>query len=282
MVGSATRSLRCARDAVKRIVTMGKRPTHVIRARAEAVSERIGWPLVGHHDADGSVLDERTLAYVITRHREELRLGADALFVNQGMLVQKVHAGREHPIIRAVDPDATVASIFDGTLGLAADALQLAAVTGAHVVGHEASPVVWSLLEDGLPRLRTGSGAPAEAASRLDARHADTRAALAATPPDAFDVVYLDPMFPAPRPSAPGFPLLAHVAHRGDGDWASLLEPARRVARRRVVIKVPKRADVPEADQCIDGKTVRYLIFDAAARATSSSRPPADRRLPPS
>lgn len=85
------------------------------------------------------------------------------------------------------------------------------------------------------------------------------------------DVVYIDPMFPPGRKAAERKPLLMLRALVGaDPDAAALLAPARRAARRRVVVKRPRHAaplaDAPPA-ATHHGRAVRYDVYPADERA---------------
>lgn len=143
--------------------------------------------------------------------------------------------GEHDPLVRAAGlrPGDRV---LDATLGLGGDALLAAQATGAPVVGLEASALLAACARASLARLRGPGPAPAEAAARIEVRWQDHRAALAALPDHAFDVVLLDPMFRAPGASAPAFDLV-----RAFADGAPLspetLRQARRVARRGVLVK---------------------------------------------
>src|SRR5690606_3468418 len=98
--------------------------------------------------------------------------------------------------------------IVDATLGMAADALHISDVLGCEVLGIEGSPAMYSLLEEGLPRV-----ARTEPAAKRIRLHFGEAAEVLSTLPDAsVDAVYLSPMFLRPRRAAPGFELLRAVA----------------------------------------------------------------------
>lgn len=189
--------------------------------------------------------------YVVRRACEELRHeDGRSAHVQPGMMPTKLQQGRTHPFLRAVlgSPDEQAAdpvtTIFDGTLGLANDAVHLAAVSGAAVTGVEASPWLYALLEEGLPRIAASSARWASAAGRVRAIHGDSADVLAGMPNDSVDVVVLDPMMSRVRKSAPAFDLLREFA-KMDRASPRLLREARRVARRRVVLKLGKGAPLP-------------------------------------
>ena len=81
------------------------------------------------------------------------------------------------------------------------------------------------------------------------------------------DVVYLDPMFPTGRKAAERKPL--RVLRRlvgDDADAGELLAAALRVAKRRVVVKRPLRADPLGAKPTAThrGKAARYDVYATA------------------
>ena len=82
----------------------------------------------------------------------------------------------------------------------------------------------------------------------------------------AFDVVYLDPMFPEPDKRAKAKKEMAAFQSLigGDTDADTLLEPARRVARQRVVVKRPRSAPWlagQKPDFSYDGESTRFDAY---------------------
>jgi hypothetical protein len=211
--------------------------------------------------------DGATHFYVVGRHCDEVRTMAGGFFVQPGLLTTKLVEGRRHPFARALlHEDASLTSIVDGTLGLANDALHAACITGASVVGIEGSPVIASLLEEGLPRMAREGEAWSEAASRISLVHGRTVDVLRAMDSDSVDVVMLDPMMSKPKKSAPGFAGLREFAvhDRADGE---VLHEAARVARRRVLLKLGKGAPMPpDAPYAFEraelGAHVIYFVHD--------------------
>jgi 16S rRNA (guanine1516-N2)-methyltransferase len=87
----------------------------------------------------------------------------------------------------------------------------------------------------------------------------------------AFDVIYLDPMFPERRKSA-----LVKKEMRifqdilgTDEDAATLLEQARAHCRSRVVVKRPSKAPVlgdSKPSYCVSGKSTRFDVYLAVSQ----------------
>lgn len=248
------------------IVTTSSRPGPAQLARARVVADRCRVPCVERRGSLADALGGDGLAYVVGRHRDELRTADEVRTVHEGLLRAKAHAGRAHPLVRAVAPrGASVRRVVDVTLGYAEDALLLAEVLGCEVVGAEVSSVVFSLLEEGLPRLAAGGLA---AAAHVEPRWSDGLALLDGLDADAADVVTLSPMFDAPRRAAPGFHLLRSVARLEPLD-PSWVERSLRVAPR-AVFKLPAGQGAPlelaaKRVERVQGKAVDFLVVTREA-----------------
>lgn len=233
-------------------VTTSLRATEPELARAAQLSERLGWPL---RPRERLRLDDGALTYVVARNRERLDGGGESLFVHPGMLAAKLNFRDVHPLSQAL---AGARTLLDGTLGLAGDALHAAAL-GLEVTGVEASPALFSLAEEGLPRLARDPVA-GPAAARIRALHGRAELVLAGFPDDHFDAVMLDPMFRRPAAAQPGFSLLRAVALT-EPLSPELLAQARRVGRR-VVIKTPNWGPPPCPDaQKIGGRGAWWWVL---------------------
>lgn len=207
-----------------------------------------------------------THLYVVARDHDEVRTPeGGACFVQPSLLKMKLQDEARHPLMRALlGPDARLERLLDCTLGLAADSMHAACALGCEVLGMEASPVLFSLLEEGLLRLARAQPALA----RIEPRCGDAALELARLPDDAVDVVMLDPMMSRPKKSTPSFEVLRDFAKPERAD-AALLFQARRVARRRVVLKLGKGAPLPPAapyafPRVEKGGAVRYWVHDKA------------------
>lgn len=126
-------------------------------------------------------------------------------------------------------------TVLDATFGFGQDALVLACAAGetGRVTALEHSPVLAALAIAGMPHWHPPGN---ELAQRIDLRHANHTEVLAQLPDRSYDVVVFDPMFRHPKAAAPGFELLRTLADPTPLS-AQAVEQARRVARRRVVVK---------------------------------------------
>jgi 16S rRNA (guanine1516-N2)-methyltransferase len=173
-------------------------------------------------------------------------------------------------VVRAVRGRERAAGlrVVDATAGLGGDAGALARA-GMRVVAIERDPLLVALLEDALERWR---GVDPEAAARLELRRGDARDVLPSVRPPP-DVVLLDPMFPAARGGAKRRPAAWLRAWTGPRDAAdeeadrALLLAARRVARRRIAVKRPRKG--PELAPGTTGRrlgtTVRFDLYPPLA-----------------
>ncbi|MAE66462.1 MAG: hypothetical protein CMJ18_19510 [Phycisphaeraceae bacterium] len=229
---------------------------------------------------------------VVTPKRLELRIvGGDKLLrggrpvvVDASRLDVTSPAGRrlKQPIAKAVglkrlrDIEEQPPAIIDATAGWGGDSFLLASL-GCRILAVERQAIVATLLRDGA--LRAAAWRPqlfdqltvlhCEAAPLLRRLTSARRAADADLPERLAhflrpDVIYLDPMFPArSRLEAKPMRVLRRLA--GDDDDASrLLAAARRVARHRVVVKRPLRAEAlgdAEPTTAFKGKAVRYDVY---------------------
>lgn len=153
-------------------------------------------------------------------------------------------------------------SIVDATAGLGRDSFLLASL-GAQVTLIERSPHVHARLAAGLA---AAAEDPATAAvvARMTLLHGDAQELLRGLSPD---VVIVDPMHPERTSTAlvkKDMRLLRDLVGT-DPDQLELMQAALRSARKRVVLKWPRKAPampgLPPASHQIVGKTLRYDVF---------------------
>lgn len=154
--------------------------------------------------------------------------------------------------------------VVDATAGLGQDSYVLA-LLGAHVICIERSPVVATLLLDAVRRAQE---AHLRGANRMTVVHADALDFMEQRRAEGgCDVVYLDPMYPGREEqsalSKKSLRILRDMVGN-DSDADKLLEPALRLAHKRVVVKRPKGADFlagkPPSWQ-LKGSSSRFDIY---------------------
>ena len=223
------------------------------------------WNLTSDPDAN--------MALVLTPERLELRkldepkLGAIFVDFVGGTMAhrRKFGGGRGEAVAKAVGVKGSyLPNVVDATAGLGRDAFVLASL-GCHVRMLERNPVVAALLDDGLERGYRDAEIGPWLRERMTLLHASSLTALSELTPKP-EVVYLDPMYPHKQKSA-----LVKKEMRvfqglvgADEDADGLLEPARRLATKRIVVKrpdyAPPMADIA-AQAAVVTKSHRFDIY---------------------
>lgn len=149
---------------------------------------------------------------------------------------------KSEAVARACFGSMNAPVIFDATAGLGRDAF-VNAYLGATVHLFERNPVVRLLLKNGLDRAMAADEAGIYR-ERMILEDARTVAAYAGE--IVPDTVYLDPMYPERQKSALVKKEMRtfHELIGADEDREELLETARKLASRRVVMKNPKWAPI--------------------------------------
>ena len=167
-------------------------------------------------------------------------------FASAALHWRRKTGGRGQLVARAVGLKSNACPrVLDVTAGLGQDGFVLASL-GCRVEWVERSPVAALLLADGLARARQQSDL-AEIVTRLSLRWAPAQHVLreyaAAAVELRPDVVYLDPMYPDHgKSAASGKAMQAFQSCVGnDADADLLLDDALLAARKRVVVKRPRK-----------------------------------------
>jgi len=234
---------------------------------ADALAIQLGIQII-----DSGVTDYSGYRLILTQDHIELlpppAYGFTALSVsfNEGHAAHRLRfgGGRGQSIARACGlKSGNTPTILDLTAGLGRDAFVLASL-GCQVTMIERNPIIAVLLADGLRRAAEDPEIGAWVLERLDLVQSDASAYLANSP--VADVIYLDPMFPERKKSAQVKKEMQifHDIVGDDEDAATLLEQARSIARKRVVVKRPRLAGAlgqQKASACVTGKTTRFDIY---------------------
>lgn len=226
------------------VVTTSRHPTAQEEAHARALAEELGLPYVARRGSLAGL--GATAALVVTRERLVVHTAAGEIFFHPGMArprVRELERGKPDVMVEAMGLRPGD-SVLDCTLGLGSDAIVAAYVVGeqGRVVGLEAVAALAAVVRWGLKHYDPGHDGLREAMRRIEVVHADHNDYLAALPPGSFDIVYFDPMFREPvMESAHMRPWRVLACHRPL--TRATIAAARRVARRRVVVK--ERSDSP-------------------------------------
>ncbi|WP_422397750.1 class I SAM-dependent methyltransferase [Shewanella khirikhana] len=227
------------------------------------------WQLLPTDSADFALLFEDDA--LTLKKRDEPKLGGISVDFVSGAVAhrRKFGGGRSQAIAKAVGLKAGAnPSLVDGTAGLGRDAFVLASL-GCNVLLIERHPVVAALLEDGLRRAYLDAEIGPWMAQRMQLVHGSSLDALDNLQHQP-DVVYLDPMYPHRDKSA-----LVKKEMRvfqslvgADTDADGLLQPALKLAQKRVVVKRPDYAedlDGIKPSTRIETKKNRFDVYVKAA-----------------
>ena len=237
-------------------------------ADARRLAERFGLPVLKRPPASGLYLRLTAQGLELQQAgpaapgpvRVEFAAGAMAHRLRFG-------GGRGQPLARAagIKPGFTPI-IWDATAGLGRDGFVLASL-GCEVTLCERSAALAAMLADGLERAALHADIGDWVTRRLRLVHADAGRELRRLDSQRRpDVVYLDPMYPAGKDH-----VLVKKEMRAvqqlvgpDQDSEELLEVALGCARRRVVVKRPRRAgwlNERKPNSSIESKKTRYDLY---------------------
>lgn len=233
------------------------------RARFDEIVARFGL----QHQPDSPLALVLTESQLELRKCDEPKLGAITVDFIAGAMAhrRRFGGGRGEAVAKAVGiKKGYVPSVVDATAGLGRDAFVLASV-GCHVTMLERHPVVAALLFNGLERAYQDAEMGAYWREHLVLRFGIDLTGLRAEGL-APNVVYLDPMFPHRQKSA-----LVKKEMRvfqslvgADEDADALLQPARQLATKRVVVKRPDYAGFladEKPQSCLETKSHRFDFY---------------------
>ncbi len=234
--------------------------------KAERISQKWGFELVAQQQ-DGLAL-ELDAKHLSLKQFDEPKLGAVFVdFASDALTFRRLHSGgKKESIAKAVGVKGNeIPHVLDATAGLGRDAFVLASL-GCKVDMIERSEVVASLLENGLERASHDPSLSDWLPKRMTLHHGIASELLNNWHAQQPDVVYLDPMFPHRKKSA-----LVKKEMRlfqqllgPDLDADSLLIPALKLAKQRVVVKRPETAphlNGREPNMAIKGKKLRFDVY---------------------
>jgi hypothetical protein len=225
-------------------ITVGKGDSPGLTGKAREWSEELALPFIGRERGTLSEFLARhglTGALVATANGPELYSAGGRLFFHPGMSALRIgnlRAGAGDRMANAMGLEKGM-SVLDCTLGLAADACVASWAVGSEgaVVGVEAVKPVAFVVKEGLGSYQAADKELTAAMRRISVVFSDSLAYLGKASDKSFDVVYFDPMFEHILEKSCNMKPLRPVARACKiGD--ALLAEAKRVARRKVVIKI--------------------------------------------
>lgn len=209
--------------------------------------------------------------YLTLFKKDEPKLGGIFVDFVSGVMAhrRRFGGGRGEAVAKAVGIKGDyLPTIIDATAGLGRDAFVLASL-GCHVTMFERHPVVAALLEDGLNRAYLDNEMGNYLKYHLTLIHNNSLIGLRSLCENV-DVVYLDPMFPH-RPKKALVKKEMRVFQElvgNDNDADLLLNTARQIAKKRVVVKRPDFADFlaqQKPTASIKTKNHRFDIYSPIA-----------------
>ncbi len=169
------------------------------------------------------------------------------------------------PFKKALLLSGKVGSVLDATAGRGHDAFLMAA-WGFSVRAFERNSAVWKQLETALSdlELKPNSLAHTLLHSNLSFEWGD---ALFSSdlPNNAFDIVYVDPMYAAKRKTAASTKevlALRELVGSPSEPLETIIERALQIARKKVVLKRPLHEKIPFiSNHSFEGSSTRYDVF---------------------
>jgi len=153
--------------------------------------------------------------------------------------------------------------IVDATAGLGRDSFLLASL-GAEVIMIERSKQIYQKLNRAMNEAKEAGGEIADIVNRMQLIHGDAKTLLSTLKPE---IILIDPMHPERKNSALVKKEMRQLREivGADEDAKELINIALKNASKRVVIKWPQNANLPNGviapSHQITGKSTRYDVF---------------------
>ncbi|QFT89303.1 Ribosomal RNA small subunit methyltransferase J [Bacillus sp. THAF10] len=226
------------------IVTTAGRTDDRMVEQARSIAKELTFPYIARNkkSIDNLGKEYQSDVLVIGKNRYEWhRYGdKDPLFFHPNSAsfrVKRWMKGEHDPFITAARLEPGM-SMLDCTLGLASDSIiaSLAAGEKGEVVGIEGNSILSFLVKSGLKNWESENTQLKQSMRRIHVIKGNFIELLSLFPDNAFDVVYLDPMFEKEIADSSGIRRLSKVALY-DELTVQTIEQAKRVASKRVVMK---------------------------------------------
>ncbi|MZP28586.1 class I SAM-dependent methyltransferase [Heliobacterium undosum] len=266
------------------LVTTVHKSTPVLEERARALAAELGADFVPREGKSAERLTREAGdngLLIVEKNNLTLYQGEETFFFHPNMAVLRIQAlkkGQRDPLVHALDIRSGD-RILDCTLGLGADALVAAFAAGDEgaVTGIEHNRLIALIVREGLQHFRhRRSDDLHRAMARIRVLQGDHRALLKGFSNGSFDSVYFDPMFRQALRASNGIGGLRQLADPRPIE-ADVIAEARRVARRRVVMK--ERRDSPEWErlapehvECGKYAPVAYGIWSGGGEVLGGER----------
>lgn len=235
---------------LKTIVTTAGRPDDVSMALAAFACQELGATFEPRKKRSVRKMSQALQANVMVAGKNRYdyyAYGAQEPFFfhpnSAAFRLKRVARGEAEPFLEAAQLQQGD-SVLDCTLGLAADAMLAAYTVGetGRVVGLEANPNVAFIVRQGMQTYDTTELPLTACMRQIEVVQSEAIHYLKTLPDNAFDVVYMDPMFEEVIEEANNFHALrqAGVHVTLTDEW---VDEAKRVAKKRVVLKAHFRSE---------------------------------------
>ncbi len=229
---------------LKTIVTTAGRPDDVSMALAAFACQELGATFEPRKKRSVRKMSQALQANVMVAGKNRYdyyAYGAQEPFFfhpnSAAFRLKRVARGEAEPFLEAAQLQQGD-SVLDCTLGLAADAMLAAYTVGetGRVVGLEANPNVAFIVRQGMQTYDTTELPLTACMRQIEVVQSEAIHYLKTLPDNAFDVVYMDPMFEEVIEEANNFQALRQAGEHVTltDEW---VDEAKRVAKKRVVLK---------------------------------------------
>lgn len=228
---------------MKKIVTTGrKKPGDLLEKAARAAVELSGEFVVrGDFSLEELRMKYQTQAILVARKEGFVIDQTDGEFFFHPSMARlrmlNLQRGLLDHMIEAMDLRPGM-QVIDCTMGFGADSLvaAFAAGSGGRVMGIEINPLVAFVVREGLKTFLPGLEKSGLSLAPVQVVQAEYESCLQVQPDRSVDIVYFDPMFRQPLKASSSMQPLRTLADMRPISL-SAIEEARRVARKRIVIK---------------------------------------------
>ncbi|TSI11265.1 class I SAM-dependent methyltransferase [Lysinibacillus sp. BW-2-10] len=229
---------------MRTIVTTAGRPDELSLSLANKACEQLGLSFEPRKKRSVAKISEQLNANVIVAGKNRYEYypkGASGPFFfhpnSAAFRLKRVAKGEKDPFLEACQLQKGDA-ILDCTLGIGSEAMLAAFIVGdsGKVVGLEADPNVAFIVQNGMKTYDTSELPLTNCMRQIHVVHREAVEFLRTQSDNAFDVVYLDPMFEEVIEESNNFEALRDAGRhvKLTNEW---VREALRVAKRRVVLK---------------------------------------------
>ncbi|MGD2196941.1 class I SAM-dependent methyltransferase [Lysinibacillus fusiformis] len=236
--------------SINTIVTTAGRPDDVSMALAAFACQTLGATFEPRKKRSVRKMSEAFQANIIVAGKNRYdyyAYGVEEPFFfhpnSAAFRLKRIARGEAEPFLEATQLQLGD-TVLDCTLGLAADAMLAAYIVGetGRIVGLEANPNVAFIVGQGMQTYDTTELPLTACMRQIEVVQSEAVRYLKTLPANAFDVVYMDPMFEEAIEESNNFEALRRAGEHVTltDEW---VQEAKRVAKKRVVLKAHFRSE---------------------------------------